>query len=85
MKPENTTNTKSDRYMTEWITADEAAEYLKIPVRSLYYSIRTGQIPCHRLGRRQRFRRYELDQLMEKSLSAKSISETLNGMMANLG
>ncbi len=47
---------------SEWLTADEATAYLKFPSRdALYQAVCRGQVPAHRLGRRLRFRRPELD------------------------
>ena len=52
----------------EWLTALEAANYLGLPSRkALYQAVRRGQVPVHRLGRRRlRFRRAELDQLLQR-------------------
>ena len=50
----------------EWLTAVEAASYLRLPsAKALYQAIRRGQVPVHRLGRRMRFKRSELDQVLE--------------------
>lgn len=47
---------------SDWLTADEATAYLKLPSRdALYQAVCRGQVPAHRLGRRLRFRRPELD------------------------
>ena len=46
------------------LTAQEAADYLRIPLGSLYVRIHKKEIPCTRLGRLLRFRRSELDGLM---------------------
>lgn len=53
---------------TEWLGAKDAARYLGLPSRrALYQAIRRGQVPVHRLGaRRMRFRRAELDQVLEE-------------------
>ena len=48
-----------------WMTATEAAEYLRVPsVRALYKRVERGQVPAHRWGRQLRFRRRELDALL---------------------
>jgi excisionase family DNA binding protein len=48
-----------------WLTADEATAYLGFPTRkALYAAVERGQVPAHRLGRRLRFRRAELDALL---------------------
>ncbi len=50
---------------SEWLTADEATEYLRFPSRdALYQAVHRGQIPTRRIGRRLRFRRTELDALL---------------------
>jgi excisionase family DNA binding protein len=51
--------------VSEWFDADEACRYLSLPSRkSLYQAVRRGQLPVHRLGRRMRFNRAELDALL---------------------
>ncbi len=49
------------------LTAQEAANYLRIPLGSLYVHIHKKRIPCTRLGRLLRFRRVELDSIMTRS------------------
>jgi excisionase family DNA binding protein len=49
----------------EWMTAAEAAEYLRLPtVNALYQRVARGQMSPLRLGRQMRFRRRDLDALM---------------------
>ena len=51
----------------EWLTPREAADYLGLPSeRALYQAVRRGQVRAHRLGRRLRFRRPELDAAVAK-------------------
>lgn len=52
----------------EWLGAGDAARYLGLPSRkALYQAVRRGQITVHRLGkRRMRFRRSELDRVLER-------------------
>jgi excisionase family DNA binding protein len=52
----------------EWLGVDQAACYLGLPSRkALYQAVRRGQVPVHRLGtRRVRFRRAELDHVLER-------------------
>jgi excisionase family DNA binding protein len=46
-----------------WMNAETAARYLGMPSRrALYQAVRRGQIPGHRIGRRLRFSKAELDQ-----------------------
>jgi excisionase family DNA binding protein len=49
----------------EWMTAGEAADYLRLPsVGALYQRVARGQVKPLRLGRQMRFRRRDLDALM---------------------
>ncbi len=44
--------------ITEWMTAAEAADYLRLPVDALYQRRARGQVKAYTLGSRQlRFRR----------------------------
>lgn len=53
---------------TEWLNSKEAADYLRISVPNLRLKIYRGIIPePKRLGRTLRFRRDELDRLLETS------------------
>jgi len=48
--------------MTEpYMTPQEAAEYLRLELQTIYKRCAAGTIPCHRRGRLIRFRRSELD------------------------
>ncbi|MBL7716356.1 MAG: helix-turn-helix domain-containing protein [Bdellovibrionales bacterium] len=51
-----------------WLTSDEAAEYLRLPsVGALRVLVCRGKVPFHKLGRALRFKRVELDQLLDSS------------------
>jgi excisionase family DNA binding protein len=56
------------RHQSEWLTAPEAAQYLRIAHRTLVRWARCGQIPAHRLSGMARvtwrFRRAELDAML---------------------
>lgn len=43
-----------------WITAEELADFLSMPVASVWRLSRLGQIPSYRLGRLMRFDRAEV-------------------------
>ncbi|HET7676648.1 MAG TPA: GAF domain-containing protein [Candidatus Limnocylindrales bacterium] len=45
----------------DWITIEEAAAYLAIPVRTLYRLAQRGQLPATKVGRTWRFKRSLLD------------------------
>ena len=57
----STPSTDATSGPSPWLTAQEAADYLRISRRALYQAVRRGQIPRHHFGRRLRFRREELD------------------------
>lgn len=60
------TRTGSPPVLTDWLSADEATAYLRLPTRkALYAAVSRGSIPVHRLGRRVRFHRPELDALLK--------------------
>jgi len=47
--------------MTNWLTLEEAAKYLKMGKSTLYDLARKGNIPAHKMGREWRFDADELD------------------------
>lgn len=51
-----------------WLTSNEATEYLRLPsVGALRVLVWKRQLPFHKLGRSLRFKRAELDRLLEVS------------------
>jgi HSP20 family protein len=48
------------------LTAEEAAEYLRMALSTLYRFMRKGQVPCFKLGNQWRFKKSVLDQWMEQ-------------------
>jgi excisionase family DNA binding protein len=48
-----------------WMTAEQAATYLALSLKALYQQVRRG-LPAHRLGRRLRFSRVELDEVLAR-------------------
>lgn len=46
---------------SRWLTAKEAAEYLRCPLSRVRKLTMTGDLPVHRDGRRVLYRREELD------------------------
>ena len=52
--------------MTNWLTLEEAAQYLKIGKSTLYDLARKGKIPAHKMGRAWRFDVEELDAWIKK-------------------
>lgn len=49
---------------TEWLTSDEAAEYLRVSTGTLRNMTSNGRIPYVKLGRSNRYNRHELQQLL---------------------
>jgi excisionase family DNA binding protein len=48
----------------EWMTSKEAAVFLRIGVQSLLNMVSNGQVRYYKLGRRNRYRRSDLQQLL---------------------
>ena len=53
----------------EVMTIEETAQYLRVPLSSLYKLAQRGEIPCHKVGRHWRFRRQAIDLWLETSNS----------------
>ncbi len=51
--------------MTNWLTLEEAAQYLKMGKSTLYDLARKGNIPAHKMGREWRFDAEELDEWLK--------------------
>ena len=49
----------------EILTIEEAAEYLRVPLSSLYRIAQSGRIPCQKVGRHWRFRRQALERWID--------------------
>jgi len=54
-------NTASD-----WLSARECAEYLRLSLRALYARCAMRSLPFYRLGGSLRFKRSELDKFIER-------------------
>lgn len=50
-----------------WLNAKEASEYLRLSVSSLRLKVHRGQIKGYKLGNLLRFKKSDLDQLLESS------------------
>lgn len=48
------------------LTIDEASNYLRIPLSSLYKLAQEGKIPCQKVGRHWRFRKEAIDRWLEE-------------------
>jgi excisionase family DNA binding protein len=64
---------------TEWLTAKEAATYLKVRARTLLLWARQGKVPAHKLSGNQRcvwrFSRPELDAVLLTSSADSAVKE----------
>jgi excisionase family DNA binding protein len=47
-----------------WFTTKEASNYLRLNVKSLLNEVSMGNVPYYKLGRRNRYLKSELDQLL---------------------
>ena len=52
----------------KWLTTKEAAEYLRITVGSMKNLVYRGRVTPRKLGRLNRFKRSDLDKLLETSI-----------------
>jgi excisionase family DNA binding protein len=50
----------------------EVADYLRIPIRTLYKLCQEGKIPAKKVGRHWRFRKSEIDKWFDKGSGLKS-------------
>jgi excisionase family DNA binding protein len=68
---------------TEWMTAEQATEYLALPSRNVLYQMaRCGQVPFYRLGeKRLRFKRSELDEIFEKAPSLQDLENEISSLL----
>lgn len=48
----------------EWMGSNEAASYLRISVKTLMNLSSGGSVPFYKFGRRNRYRKDELDQIL---------------------
>lgn len=48
----------------EWLTSQEAADFLKISLQSLFNRVSMGQIPYYKFGRSNRYRLSDLKKLL---------------------
>ena len=56
--------------MINWLTLEEAAEYLKMGRSTLYKMAQAGRAPAHKVGRTWRFDAAELDKWVKESKHA---------------
>lgn len=51
--------------MSEILTIDELAAYLRIPKSTLYKLAREGKVPSNKIGRHWRFQKRSIDRWLE--------------------
>ena len=64
-------NIKDSSLKFEWMDSETAAEYLSISVPVLRNLTSNGQIPFYKLGRRNRYRKDELDSMLFRNRKGK--------------
>jgi len=57
--------------MPEWLTVEQAAEYLSLSLETIRRYIRRGILHATKLGRQYRIRREELDRLLAEGTERK--------------
>ena len=60
------------RRQADLLTPDEAAIHLRITRKALYLRVQRGQVRAYHLGRQLRFRRQDLDALLDPVTMAAS-------------
>jgi excisionase family DNA binding protein len=56
----------------EWLDSNEAANYLRISVKTLMNLVSNGEIPFYKFGRRNRYRKDELNALLLQNKRGKN-------------
>lgn len=56
---------------TEWLNSEEAASFLRISVKALRNMTSNGRLPFYKLGRRNRYRRVELESILHSQKRGK--------------
>lgn len=62
----------------EWLNTVEAAEYLKVTLKSLLNMTSSGQLPYYKLGRRNRYRREDLEALLLSEKRGRGVEDEYN-------
>ena len=55
------------------MTSAEVADYLRLPLPTVYYLAKTGKLPCFQVGKRWRFWRDEIERLRNTSNSPPAV------------
>jgi excisionase family DNA binding protein len=59
--------------LPEIMTIEEVAEYLRVPLSSLYKLAQHGKIPASKVGRHWRFRREFINRWMDEQVQLMSV------------
>ena len=51
----------------DWLTSEEAANYLRVSVKTLLNNVSNGTIPYYKFGRRNRYKKSELREMLEQN------------------
>ncbi len=65
-----------ENHLPEIMTIEEVAEYLRVPVSSLYKLAQQGKIPASKVGRHWRFRRQFIDRWINDQARGFKTEET---------
>ncbi len=57
------------------MTIEEASNYLRIPLSSLYKLAQDGKIPCQKVGRHWRFRRETIDSWLANQIQVQKTNK----------
>jgi excisionase family DNA binding protein len=59
-----TQDTQNCSVTIEWMTSEEVANYLRVSIKTLRNWTSNGQIPFHKIGKLNRFRKDEIERLI---------------------
>ena len=61
------TEKATSKFYGGYLTTREAADFLRVSTKRLLNMVSAGQIPYHKLGRTNRYKRSELEQLLTRN------------------
>jgi excisionase family DNA binding protein len=64
--PQNEITRQDDKNLDEWLNSQEAARFLSVSNGQLRNLTSNGRIPFYKFGRSNRFKRSELEKVLEK-------------------
>lgn len=65
-----------DKCLPEFMTIEEVADYLRVPVSSVYKLAQRGKIPASKVGRHWRFRREFIDRWVDDQAHMVSMKQS---------